>query len=127
MRKKGQAVPQNSEPSPKKKAAAGGFGECFFGDDADFHGMLRTSGFVRIEGKFSGSIESGASVVIGEGSRVEADVSAQSVIISGKMKGKIDAVKEVQILPTAAVAAEITAGALIVERGGLVYGRFTRR
>jgi cytoskeletal protein CcmA (bactofilin family) len=102
------------------------FGECFFGSDAKFEGVLRTSGFVRIEGDFSGSIIAGASVVVGEASRVEADVSAESVIISGRMKGKIQATREVQILPTAKVMADIVASSLIVEKGGLVYGNFTR-
>src|SRR3954464_5162464 len=61
------------------------------GKGSEFEGKLSFEGQVRIDGKYSGQISTRDVLVVGEGARVTAEISAGTVIINGYVEGNIKA------------------------------------
>lgn len=95
----------------------------FLGAGTEFRGSLSARGQVRIEGRFSGKIESAGLVVLAEGSDVEADVVAGKAVLAGRFSGTLGAGAEVRLAPSAKVEAEIRSPAFSMEAGALFAGR----
>lgn len=87
-----------------------------------FEGNLSFNGVARIAGNVTGSIFSNDKVVISEGAVVNADISANIIIISGSVKGNIKASSRVEILRPARFEGTITTPSLIVEEGVIFHG-----
>jgi cytoskeletal protein CcmA (bactofilin family) len=63
------------------------------GKGSEFDGKLSFEGQVRIDGKFTGQIHTKDVLVIGEGARVQAEITAGTVIINGIVEGNIRAMQ----------------------------------
>lgn len=85
-------------------------------------GQLLADEDVRIEGSFEGTIEvRGHDLVTGEGSRIDAAVSARSVRVLGRVDGNIQA-DVVELGPSARVQANVLAKQLAVADGAQFNG-----
>ena len=63
-----------------------------------------------------------APVVIAEGARVQADVSAAEIIVAGFVRGNLSASGRVELSPTSHLVGDISTKALIVREGAAVNG-----
>lgn len=93
------------------------------GKGSEFEGKLSFEGQVRIDGKYSGQISTKDVLVIGEGARVNAEISAGTVIINGQVEGNIKATGMVELHPPARVKGSIETPALSMDKGVIFEGQ----
>lgn len=88
----------------------------------ELEGRLYFHGTFRIGGVFKGQIFTPDTLIIGEGARVEATISAGIVIISGEMIGSVQATHRVEIHRPAIFKGDIVTPSLSVDEGVLFEG-----
>ena len=122
--------PQREEPQPmamlKRDDAPNPGGSelnALLGRGSEFDGKLTFEGTVRIDGKFTGQIQSGDVLVVGEGAKVSAEVSCGTVIVHGEVNGNIRARNGVELHHPARVRGNIETPSLMVEKGVLFEGQ----
>jgi len=100
----------------------------FVGDVLSFKGEVHFKSMLRIDGKFSGQVNSpGGTLIISSGAQVTSAVINVAIAkINGTVEGEINASEQLVLGRTAKVAGELTAGALIVEEGALFNGSCRR-
>lgn len=92
------------------------------GKGSEFEGKLSFEGQVRIDGRYSGQISTKDTLVIGEGAKVTAEISAGTVIVHGTVEGNIKASAMVELHPPARVKGSIETPALSVDKGVIFEG-----
>ncbi len=97
--------------------------ETIIGATTDFNGHLKSDGGVRIDGTFEGLVETAGNVIIGEGAKVLADVSARNVSVAGTVKGNITASGRLEILATGRVWGDIHVSSFLIDEGGVFRGQ----
>ncbi len=95
------------------------------GPDIAINGDLTAKMDLHVDGKVDGDINC-VTLVQGETSEVTGAVIAENARVAGKIKGSISA-ELLVILKTARIEGDVTYGALTVEEGAQVEGKFTRR
>ena len=71
--------------------------ETILGANTSLKGDLRSSGSIRIDGDFEGTIDTVGNVIVGEAARVVATVSAHNVQIQGTVQGDVTA-RRIEVL-----------------------------
>ena len=89
---------------------------------AVFEGRLSFEGTVRIGGKFKGEIFTNDTLVVNPGARVEAQIEADTVIISGFVEGHIFARRHVVMHPPATFKGTVTTPSLRIDEGVVFQG-----
>jgi cytoskeletal protein CcmA (bactofilin family) len=92
------------------------------GPTANLSGILRSDGGLRIEGQFEGQIEVAGNVVVAEGARVMADITARNITVGGLVQGNITGAGRLEILATGQVIGDITVASVMIDDGGLFQG-----
>ena len=87
---------------------------------ADFEGKLKGKDAV-IHGRFKGEVALAGRLVIAEGSKVEATVSADAVEVAGELKGDVRA-RALTLAEKARLQGTIDARVLIVREGAWLSG-----
>jgi len=87
---------------------------------AEVEGKLKGKDAV-VHGRFKGEIALSGRLVLGEGARVEASVSADAVEISGEIKGDVRA-RAVTVAEKGRVQGSVDARVLVVREGAWVSG-----
>lgn len=90
--------------------------DTLLGKGSEFEGKLSFKGQVRIDGKYSGQIHTDDILVIGASAKVNAEVTAGTVIISGTVEGHIRASQVVELHKGARVKGTIEAPNVTMER-----------
>jgi cytoskeletal protein CcmA (bactofilin family) len=93
------------------------------GPKASFQGQLKAEGNIRLDGYFDGSIQTTGNVIVGEGAKVIADITAGNVQVWGAVKGNITAAGRLEILPSGRVWGDIRVSSLLIDQGGLFRGK----
>jgi cytoskeletal protein CcmA (bactofilin family) len=93
------------------------------GAGTHFEGELLVHEAVRIDGQFKGKIVCEGSVILGEGGRVEGEISGESVLIAGEVQGEIVARNHLQITGHGKVCGAITTPSLAIDQGVVFEGR----
>ena len=75
-----------------------------------------------MEGVFKGKIMSDACIIIGETGKVEADITAETVLMSGEVHGNIVAKTKLEITSHGKLRGNIKTGSLIIAEGVLFEG-----
>jgi cytoskeletal protein CcmA (bactofilin family) len=92
------------------------------GPRATFDGRLRCDGSVRLDGAVEGgSIETLGNVLITEGARVMADITAKTVSVAGAYKGNITA-ERVELLEGGRLWGVITVQSFLLDEGAHFHG-----
>jgi len=87
-------------------------------------GKIVSTENLTIDGRVEGTIELGDhSLTIGTEASVEADLVAQSIVISGAVTGNVLATVKVDLHATASVKGDITAPLLVMADGAVVTGK----
>lgn len=92
------------------------------GKGSEFEGKLTFEGQVRIDGKFSGQIFTKDALVIGDGARVQAEITAGTVIIHGTVEGNVKATQLIELKQPGRVKGTLEAPALSIDRGVMFEG-----
>jgi cytoskeletal protein CcmA (bactofilin family) len=91
------------------------------GEHISIEGTIRADEDIVIDGSMKGTIEvKGHQLTVGVKGKVEADVTAESVVVSGKMTGNISARTKVQITKSADFSGQIKAKRIAVEDGAFI-------
>lgn len=93
------------------------------GRGAEFEGKLTFEGTVRIDGKFTGTIFTDDTLVIGEGAKVSAEVTCGTIVVHGEVVGNIRARGAVELHQPARVRGNIETPSLMVDRGVVFEGQ----
>ncbi len=84
---------------------------------AKWKGTLTVEDSVRIDGIFSGEIQSKATVHVAEGAQVDAKIRAAFVVIAGTFQGEVRCEQRVDLLPHSKVSGDINTKVFIVHEG----------
>jgi cytoskeletal protein CcmA (bactofilin family) len=117
-REKTQAVPATTTAAPVSKI------ETIVGPNAYFRGDIQSDGGVRIDGILEGTIDITGNLVIGEGAKIIAEITANNISISGAIKGNVKG-NRVEILETGRVWGDLTINSLLLNEGAYLRGQTT--
>ncbi len=96
--------------------------ETLIGAGTSFQGVITAQGTIRIDGTFSGEVETQADLVVGENGVVEAKVKARNVLVAGNFTGDLEAKGKMELTQTGRVLGDIKVKNLIIEEGALFRG-----
>ncbi len=100
--------------------------QTFLGPETTLEGKLAFEGTVRLDGHFSGRIESqGGTVIVGENAVLDADISVHTATVSGEVRGNIRAIDRIQLCPTARVFGDLSASVVLMDAGVVFHGNCT--
>jgi cytoskeletal protein CcmA (bactofilin family) len=94
----------------------------FIGKGMHVEGKLSFEGTVTVEGHFTGDVESGGILIIGESGVVDGDISVENVIVHGEVKGSINAKTRAELNKPAKVRGDIFTPNLVICEGVLFEG-----
>ena len=89
---------------------------------ACFEGRLSFEGTVRIGGEFKGEIFTNDTLVVNPGARIEAQIEADTVIVSGFIDGHVLARKRIIMHPPAVFKGTVTSPSLRIDEGVVFQG-----
>jgi cytoskeletal protein CcmA (bactofilin family) len=92
------------------------------GSGTMIEGIISSRENVCVEGVFKGKIMSDACIIIGETGKVEADITADTVLMSGEVHGNIVAKTKLEITSRGKLRGNIKTGSLIIAEGVLFEG-----
>jgi cytoskeletal protein CcmA (bactofilin family) len=95
---------------------------CVLGANTTIKGEILGDEDVVIEGTVEGQIRIGRELRIGQGGKVRATVSAQSVVVSGEMQGDCEAHTRVEIQATGRLIGNIRAPKIVIAEGAVFRG-----
>jgi cytoskeletal protein CcmA (bactofilin family) len=101
------------------------------GKSVVFDGELTSHEDLRFEGTLKGHVHvREATLTIGEGASVEADIRARQVVVHGTVQGSISAGERIELAATATVNGSLTAERVVIAdgarfNGGVDMGRRT--
>ena len=87
--------------------------------------MLKGGGIVRIDGKYTGTIDIEGHLVLGESGVLDGEVRADSALFAGAYQGYLRINETLHITSTAVLSGRIEAGTLIVDDGAVFKGDCT--
>ena len=97
--------------------------ETVIGPNVIVKGTFVSQGSMRVDGAIEGAIEAKGNVIVGEGARVIADITAYHVSVAGQVKGNVSAQGRLEITSKGRVWGDIVAASLAVDEGGVLSGR----
>ncbi|MBL8144811.1 MAG: polymer-forming cytoskeletal protein [Anaerolineae bacterium] len=118
------APPRLDPPQPPADVSQPVGFETVLGANSVMEGSLSSAANVRLDGTFTGVLEIGGNVLIGETAKITADVNARNISIAGAVRGNVTG-KKVQLLRTGRVWGDIHAQALTTEEGAFIDGKIT--
>ena len=87
-----------------------------------FRGEVSGEGDFHIGGRFEGDITVTGRVVVADGAEVDANISAQGIVIGGTVRGNLSASTRVEILPTGVLTGSLKTGSFSAADGASVKG-----
>jgi len=98
--------------------------ETIVGPNAYFRGEIQSDSGVRVDGIFEGAIDITGNLIVGEGAKIVAKITANNISISGAIKGNING-NRVEILETGRVWGDLTINSLLLNEGAYLRGQTT--
>ena len=112
-------------PSSRPAGPGGNAGRSVLGADLRITGEITSTGSVEILGEIDGNITAHG-LIIGQEGRVTGSITADTVEVKGKLDGKVTC-ESFTLRSSAQVKADITTGAVVIESGAQIEGRFLKR
>jgi cytoskeletal protein CcmA (bactofilin family) len=88
-----------------------------------FEGKLAFEGHVRLNGEFKGEIRAEGTLIVGEGARIDATISVDTLVVSGAVTGDIVARSRIELHAPARIVGNITTPVLVVDEGSVFEGQ----
>ncbi|TPV93504.1 MAG: polymer-forming cytoskeletal protein [Myxococcales bacterium FL481] len=95
------------------------------GKGSAFEGKLSFEGAVRIDGDFSGEIQTEGTLIVGETANVAAEIRAANVVVQGTARGDIAATSSLEIHQPARVHGNLSTPSLVIQKGARFEGNCT--
>jgi len=92
------------------------------GPESSFEGKLVFEGTVRIDGAFSGEINTKDILVIGQGAKVNATIHVGQIVINGEVTGDVYAKQSVELNKPARLRGNIHTPQLMIEKDVIFEG-----
>lgn len=122
--RRGQAEVEAQESAPDVPSGRPVGFDTVVGSNTSFEGSFVSSGNVRMDGQFAGSLEVSGNILVGESADIHADINARNISIAGAVRGNVTGNK-VQLLRTGRIWGDISASALTTEEGAFIDGKIT--
>ncbi len=87
-----------------------------------FDGKVQVKGAFRIEGEFSGNIETPENLIIGKTGVVRAEIKVKNAIIAGQVFGNIQAENKIELQSGSHVEGDIRTKRLVIDEGVFFEG-----
>jgi cytoskeletal protein CcmA (bactofilin family) len=114
-----------TSPAPTKSPVTATANLSILPKGAKFEGTFKTDGTLRIDGEFKGSITAAGDATLAPGSRVEADIQAQNVVVGGHHKGTLIARNRATLGDAARVVGTISCRGLVITEGAWFDGKLS--
>ena len=101
------------------------FVNSIIGEGSEFKGEFKINGLLRIDGHFTGTIETDGKVLIGQSGIATTDIEATVVDVGGIVRGNIFAREKVKLRKSCQVEGNIITPSLIMEDGVKFDGKCT--
>jgi cytoskeletal protein CcmA (bactofilin family) len=88
----------------------------------EFEGKLTFEGAVRVDGKFTGEVQSNGMLIIGEKAVVRAEIQAGVVLVHGETHGKISAKSRIEAYSPARIYGDVYSPVLVLGEGVIFEG-----
>jgi cytoskeletal protein CcmA (bactofilin family) len=98
-------------------------GHTTLGKGCDITGKLCFDGAVQIDGRVNGEVSAQETVLVGESAVVNAQITADSIVITGTVTGDITARRRLEIRAPGRVQGNISTPSLVVHDGVVFDGR----
>jgi cytoskeletal protein CcmA (bactofilin family) len=105
-----------------KAAAKGDNLSAYIDEASEIEGKYTFAGTVMLNGKFTGEIASGDTLIIGDKGIINANVRAGVVLVNGEVTGNIVATERVELRGTAKIYGDVEAPVIVVEEGVVFDG-----
>ena len=92
------------------------------GPGVTLKGELHGEGTVVILGSFEGDVALDGSLHVGPEGRVDANISASTVVVAGAVRGNLSAHTRVEILPSGSLTGSVRSGSFAAADGAVVKG-----
>lgn len=122
--RRGQTEVEAQESAPDVPSGRPVGFDTVVGSNTSFEGSFVSSGNVRMDGQFAGSLEVSGNILVGESADIHADINARNISIAGTVRGNVTGNK-VQLLRTGRIWGDISASALTTEEGAFIDGKIT--
>ena len=96
--------------------------DAFLGAGTNYNGTLTFQGAIRIDGTFTGTINSEGTLIVGHNASIEGTLRVGSVICNGRINGEIRATEKVMLHKSAVVTGNLRTPVLSVEEGAKFDG-----
>lgn len=120
--RRGQSEAEAQETAPVAPSGLPVGFDTVVGSNTSFEGSFVSSGNVRMDGQFAGSLEISGNILVGESADIHADIHARNISIAGTVRGNVSGNK-VQLLRTGRIWGDISAAALTTEEGAFIDGK----
>jgi len=97
--------------------------DTIIGKNTTIEGNIKSQGTMRIDGNVTGKIEVQGNMIIGDNSKIEADIKADNISVSGEITGNLTVKNQVQITSTGKVYGDIEVQNLIIDEGAIFEGK----
>ena len=97
--------------------------ETIIGPSIKVKGNFHGQGNIIIEGEIEGSIKTNNYLLVGEKSKISANVEAKNAKINGKITGNIQITEYLEIGSSATINGNISAKILSVDKGAILNGK----
>ncbi|MFQ5586683.1 MAG: polymer-forming cytoskeletal protein [Thermodesulfobacteriota bacterium] len=94
----------------------------FIGKHLTVTGKLNFEGTVRIDGRFTGEIDSTGTLIVGDEGVVEAKIKVDATTITGEVKGEIDAASRIELRKPCKMYGNLKTPNLIIGEGVVFEG-----
>ena len=111
-----------SKPMKEGAAVKSDVIENIIGQSCTIRGDLASDGAFRIDGTIEGSVESRASVVVGESGVDPGGLRGTDIVIAGTVQGDVTCEGHLEILAKGTVEGDIAAKSVRIETGGVFRG-----
>ncbi|MEG2173255.1 MAG: polymer-forming cytoskeletal protein [Desulfovibrionaceae bacterium] len=95
----------------------------FLGAGTVYEGKLSFQGAVRVDGIFSGQMDSEGSLIVGKDAAIDGTLRVGELMLSGRFVGDVYAKKRVLIHRGGVLEGTIYSPSLIMEDGGILQGQ----
>lgn len=100
-----------------------GSSESVIGHSVKLKGTLKSQGDITVDGELNGDVTTTATVRVGHGAIINANIKAKTIIISGNVNGNLEASDMIQITETGKVVGDVKTANLNILSGAFFSGK----
>ena len=93
------------------------------GMNCELSGDFTSQGSARIDGKVDGNVSVAGSLILGAGSIINGNITAESVLIGGEVTGNVAAPEKAELTATAKVLGDITTKIIVIDEHAVFQGK----